>query len=84
MNTRKETYEEAQGQWRGFVQRSDRREPIAIDLEKVSDSWVGRLSAGDDDVPLENLAIISPNGGSFTLTRHSAARSWQPEFIFGP
>jgi hypothetical protein len=61
MGPRAQQAEAPQGHWQGFVLRNGLREPVAVELTEASNAWDGRLSAGDNSVPLEEVRISGNN-----------------------
>jgi hypothetical protein len=61
MSPRPQQAEAPQGHWQGFVLRNGLREPVAVELSEASNAWDGRISAGDNSVPLEDVRIIGSN-----------------------
>jgi hypothetical protein len=53
--------EATSGRWQGFLLRNGLREPVAVDLTYASSAWDGRLSAGDNSVPLEGVRVSGNN-----------------------
>jgi len=49
------------GRWEGFLLRNGIREPVSVELSAATGLGDGRLSAGDNAVPLEGLRISGNN-----------------------
>jgi hypothetical protein len=43
--------------WQGFLLRNGLREPVSLELTEAGSAWDGRLSAGDNYVPLEAVRV---------------------------
>jgi hypothetical protein len=50
-----------QGRWQGFLLRNGLREPVSVELTEASSAWDGRLSAGDNSVPLAGVRVSGNN-----------------------
>lgn len=48
-----------EGRWQGYVLRNGLRSPITVELSQVGDQWDGRLSTGDNAVPLDHVRMTA-------------------------
>jgi len=47
------------GNWQGVVLRNGLRAPVAVELSAQDRDWRGRLSAGDNSVPLQDVRVTA-------------------------
>ena len=56
---RPDTDEAVAGRWQGIVLRNGLRAPVAVELSAQDRDWRGRLSEGDNSVPLQDVRVTA-------------------------
>ena len=56
---RPDSDEAVAGRWQGVVLRNGLRAPVAVELSAQDRDWRGRLSEGDNSVPLHDVRVTA-------------------------